>query len=111
MPRAAEPNSCVPAQDCTQQEVNYGAQVPQWQELPPRGPGAAPKPSGEPAGSVTIFTFTPLQTSLERVGVLLGVTELGVAEPGLKPISSLSSSRLSTYYCVPGLDWALSTEW
>lgn len=40
------------------------------------GPGAAPKPSGEPAGSVTSFPFKPWQTSLERVGVLLGVAEL-----------------------------------
>lgn len=109
MPRAPEPNSCVPAQDCTQQEVNYGAQVPRWQELPPRARCSPQTLRG--ACSVTSFPFTPQQTSLERVGVLLGVAELGVGEPGLKPISSLSSSRLSTYYCVPGLDWALSTEW
>lgn len=46
MPRAPEPNSCVPAQDCTQQEVNYGAQVPRWQELPPRGQVQPPNPPG-----------------------------------------------------------------
>lgn len=74
VPRAAEPTSCVPAQDCAQQEVNYAAQVPVA-----AGPGAAPKPSWEPAGSVTSLPFRP-PTSLERVGVLLGV-----AEPGSSP--------------------------
>lgn len=43
------------------------------------------------------------QTGLERVGLLLGATELWVAEPGFKPVSSFSSGCLRP-------DLALGTE-
>lgn len=108
MPRAAEPNSCVPAQDCTQQEVNYGAQVPGWQELPP-GARCSPQTLW---GACRQRYQLPFHAVADKPGES-GSFAWGrrAAEPGLKPISSLSSSRLSTHYCVPGLDWALSTEW